>query len=425
MMVLLQNAMEDKEISDAHDVVDIEDFVEYIPDFLDTKGVLFAGLQAEMQELKGSQVKASKNNKPGTTWFGKVPYNYTGKKHEAQSLENFPCIQEYFTVLDADTRCGKGDSAHISYYSSGSVFLSLHSDDEEVLDQSQPISILSIGADRQIDFFSKHATGRHAAVKSIVLKEGSLCIMKPGCQSRFRHRIPASNIMVGERFSISRRQVISEAPADKSPVSQSQHPRAEMDKKIAQNKLPCASVIIGTSIEVPLKAEKLGKGRHKCFNLSGGGFKIWQGSQALDDFYSEHGGNYDVRNVFVSLGINDIRYSRHGVLFLRRVLVNLIHKIKRYFPSCNIYMQSVLPVYIDNEYTVKNINDYNKLLFLLCAQEKCYYIDAFRYFLDQNGQYRNQNLYKDKVHLNHYGVGLLARNYIYLINNKRFNPIGF
>ena len=58
MMVLLQNAMEDKEIIDAHDVVDIENFVDYIPDFLDTKGVLFAGLQAEMQELKGSQVKA-------------------------------------------------------------------------------------------------------------------------------------------------------------------------------------------------------------------------------------------------------------------------------------------------------------------------------------------------------------------------------
>ena len=88
-------------------------------------------------------------------------------------------------------------------------------------------------------------------------------------------------------------------------------------------------------------------------------------------------------------------------------------------------MQSVLPVHIDNDYTVKNINDYNKLLFLLCAQNKCYYIDAFTYFLDHNGQYRNQNLYKDRVHLNHYGISLLARNYIYLMNNKRFNPIGF
>ena len=146
----------------------------------------------------------------------------------------------------------------------------------------------------------------------------------------------------------------------------------------------------------------------------------------MDEFYTSHSDSYDVKNVFISLGINDIRYLQHGVLFLRRHLVNLINKIKRYFGSkCNIYFQSVLPTEIEYRHTVRNILDFNKLLYIICAQESCFYIDAFRHFLDTKGNCINRALYRDRVHLNHRGVALLASNYIYLINNKGFNPLGF
>ena len=54
----------------------------------------------------------------------------------------------------------------------------------------------------------------------------------------------------------------------------------------------------------------------------------------------------------------------------------------------------------------------------------------FEAFFDQNG-YRNQKLFikldlnKPDIHPNKYGLGVLARCYIFVIRNNRFNPLGY
>ena len=145
-------------------------------------------------------------------------------------------------------------------------------------------------------------------------------------------------------------------------------------------------------------------------------------TKELDDFYGEHG-DKDVGKVFVSAGINDIRYCRDGVRHLRSQITNLIERIRTYFPRAKIYFQSVLPVFIENKYIVGNTLNFNKMLYEICLEKRCFYLDIIRRFLSPFGGVRNESLYSDRVHLNKYGLAVLARVYILHINRDRFNPV--
>ena len=152
-------------------------------------------------------------------------------------------------------------------------------------------------------------------------------------------------------------------------------------------------------------------GRNKLQNIS----------SDLDTFYEEHG-EENVVKVFISAGVNDMRYCSNGIYHLKTKITQLINKVELYFPHAKIFFQSVLPVYIENRHTVKNILDFNRMLYDICLQRKCYYLNIFGLFLSPWLK-RNEYLYRDKVHLNRRGTAILARVYILHINKERFNPI--
>ena len=151
------------------------------------------------------------------------------------------------------------------------------------------------------------------------------------------------------------------------------------------------------------------------------GNKLCNISNDLDTFYEEHG-QENVVKVFISAGVNDMRYCSNGVYHFRSKINQLINKVELYFPQAKIFFQSVLPVYVENRFTVKNILDFNKMLYQICLQRKCYYLNIFGLFVSP-WLTRNEHLYSDKVHLNKRGTAMLARIYILHINKERFNPI--
>ena len=232
----------------------------------------------------------------------------------------------------------------------------------------------------------------------------------------FEPRIVSKNSLhnCGERFCISFRKTrnINETAPLLSPA-----PVHYRESEISFGSRPCKSVtknvslLLGASILKNLDPVKLGKANNECYVRATGGNTIPKISKELDAYYEEHGDN-NVVKVFVACGVNDIRYCTNGIYHFRSRINQLVDKINLYFPRAKVFFQSILPVFIENRFTVMNILNFNRLLYEVCLSKRCYYLDAFRHFLSPCGNVRNAKLYTDKVHLNKRGMAVLARIYI-------------
>ena len=265
-------------------------------------------------------------------------------------------------------------------------------------------------------------------VKSQELEDGSLFVMKPGCQTYFLHRINEGDKYndLGPRISISIRRINDEAlidmdssndlfsddTSDKTSDTGNNAPRQYNRSK--------TTVILGDSIDAELVPTRLQKGNTTVLNLSKGGNKIKDISSTIDSIPSQ--GIHFIDQAIISVGINDIQSCRGRVQHFKDAYVNLIHKLKLMFPSIKIYVRCVLPVKIVNQFTVINITKFNKLLLHICKVEHCHFINIFRDFLNPDGQFRNLSLYRNDIHLRQRGTGIIARKYIFIVNKNTFNP---
>ena len=136
----------------------------------------------------------------------------------------------------------------------------------------------------------------------------------------------------------------------------------------------------------------------------------------------------NIEKLILCVGTNDIRNIRGtGVKHLKSPLVKLFKKAKTLFPNAKVFVQSLLPLPIQNECTKNNVLNFNHILFDLCTKQHIYYLNLFHYFLGHDGL-RSQKLFpgnNNDVHLRNSAIGFLARFYIRTIHSKRFNPLGF
>ena len=406
----------------------INDFLTYVPNFIDDD-ILREGLVADALKLG---IKGRKINKVYTKWIGNMDYSYGQIRHPKSPLDDsLPFIKELMAKVNNDSRCGAPRSCFVAYLPSGQAYINPHADDEDILDHDNPICVISIGANRLIDFLDGDG---HEVLKSVLAEDCSMYIMKAGCQQLFRHAVPPSNDSnCGERFVFSFRTTIPSECANGDMLATNLSSSSETVQEYRDNEISFGplnpvqprkkvSLILGASIIKGLIPSKLGKGDNECYVRARGGIRLPKIMKELDDFYSEHG-EKDVGKVFVSAGINDIRYCRDGIRHLRSQIIQLIERIRTYFPGAKIYFQSVLPVFIENNYIVRNTLSFNKMLYEICLDKRCFYLDIIRRFLSPIGDVRNECLYSDRVHLNKYGLAVLARVYILHINRDRFNPV--
>lgn len=115
----------------------------------------------------------------------------------------------------------------VNLYLNGSDHLGWHSDNSPEMDDARPIASISLGSERDIHFrriphvcWSCNGSGRYDNsgspkcsgcngtgkeqndTKRIRLQNGSLCIMLPGMQDEWQHRIPKTGFVCGERISL-------------------------------------------------------------------------------------------------------------------------------------------------------------------------------------------------------------------------------
>jgi alkylated DNA repair dioxygenase AlkB len=426
----------------------VQDYVVVDKDFaMDT--VAAAGVVADLECLNFRPNKTH----PVTKWLTTSGLTYSwdaNKDHQTVkqpvNLEDSKFI--HTLMLELNKKLGVTfNSCLASYYSDGTVYARLHDDNEESLDQSVPITVVSLGGERVIDFLHKGADGRSKPAHSITAVDGGLYSMLPGCQEYFKHRVNKanknSNLGLG-RFSLSFRRIkttsdpVNISPSstpvkllvqmfDNTSVANNSMNSVELDDGVFKTppsttpKKKKTTVLFGTSITLNIhkRVDKLKNGR-KFVNVSNWGAKICNILSHLQDFHDTHDAATDVEKIIFSLGTNDIKFARRGVSHLKRHVIVLIEKAKFLFPDATILFQCCLPIRNIYTYTVKNVLNFNSMLKSLCYDLNCVYVDCFRLFLSADESDHNHSLFYDWLHLHWNGKGVLGNFLCHVINQNSY-----
>lgn len=379
------------------------EYVGYHKTFLDTNSVEYAGIRAELEILA---MKSQRSGTPDSRWLTttNLPYTWTsGKGHKTvkspTDISTYPFMKQLMEDINLKFNADL-NSCLVNYYKTGNSTVRYHDDNEEDIDQTQPICILSVGSERTINFLYQDQHHQSKPVHSVTPGDGSLYEMKAGCQQIFKHSVKKDPSVSGERYCLSFRRRIM---ADDTKLSNSDEFLDAFSSRIAGNRLAS-------------------RGR-KVINVSQSGAKIKDMLHNMEYFHAQNPAAPHVDKILFSLGTNDIKYSRHGVLHLKQIIINLISRAKELFPGCIILMHSCLPMRNLYGYTCPNVLNFNRLINNLCELYNCMYVDCFRYFLSPDGYDYNRYLYYDWLHLNDVGLGVLARCLGAVVNRGSFNHV--
>ena len=374
--------------------------------------------------------------------------------HGATDMDPFPTVKGI--MVNMNKKLGtKLNSALVSYYKDGNVGTGLHDDAEETMDPSQPICVFSYGVDRRVEFHIKQQTGVSKSVLTLKPVNGSLYVMKAGCQDRFRHKVVKDKRVKHSRISISFRCFVpvpsasgsgsdlqtpspaeASTPVKPADVSATKTPTSEVTTKpqiastpdlslgsqgfspfpghhddtwpvvsnyedskgVIKNKI---CLIFGSSITAGVDGDRMSRGRRQVINLSSSGFRISDVNQSAHEFCKDNPGvSSAVDKIVINIGTNEVKYfncHRRSIGIFRKPLCNLIQSLKYLFGRAQIIFQSILPVEICYNYTADAVHGFNELLCNLCHEFGCIFFDSFGLFLDFSGYYVNINssLYAD------------------------------
>ncbi len=109
----------------------------------------------------------------------------------------------------------KFEVCFLNRYLNQSDQLGWHADDSPEMDDARPIAIVSFGVEREIWFRPKMVEGYTgpglaADLTKLKLGHGSVCMMQPGMQDTWQHRIPKASFTCGERISLTFRGYVEQ-----------------------------------------------------------------------------------------------------------------------------------------------------------------------------------------------------------------------
>lgn len=177
--------------------------IQYIPNAIDYPTQAFNRLWNELEwDRRGST--------PRREYYCNdvnVPYTY-GSGAGIRTYEPRP-LHPVISQIKADcefTMETKFEVVFLNGYENSRDHLGWHADDSPEMDDSRPICIVSLGAEREIWFRPQNDAND---VTKLVLQHGSLCIMEAGMQDTYYHRIPKAGFECGPRISITLRGYVA------------------------------------------------------------------------------------------------------------------------------------------------------------------------------------------------------------------------
>ena len=467
----------DSEPTYSPDPKNIDDFVEYREHFINkTEGDI---VLAECESFNFIRKTKSEKVQNRFLSFGEEPYSWNSRggtvDNHPLDLDQHPGIRDLLHKVNSEFNC-KLNSALVSFYRNGSVSARLHKDDEESLDPSEPIVVVSIGAVRRVEFVGDNQESFRSNARILDPQEFSAYVMKAGCQDSFRHRVRMNRKVKGSRISISFRAFVAESerhvsfcPKPEPTVSQlnntdcvtpksskpssgtvtdeapktsdqgfSRFQTSPLDSSWAASSAAATMagsgsneklcLLLGTSITQNVDGALMSKKNRTVINLSASGANIEHLRKIAGDFYYENPYSvHKVDKIVVNVGTNEIKWYNCHTRNLRRdfkhKLVELVRDLNLLFPRAHISFVTVLPIRIIYNYTVDSVHQFNNLILEVCTQYGCTFFDCFARFLDREGVHPNRLFYRDNWHINSVGLKVLCRALKFLIYGNIFNPM--
>ena len=198
----------------------------YIPNFVQDPDAAFAALRDELNWEKRDAPRQEyyTNDYPFPYIYGK------GKgQREYHPRPYHPVIQSIRKALEELTG-STFEVCFLNRYLTQSDQLGWHADDSPEMDDARPIASVSLGVEREIWFrpilqnvcrscgletghkmscFTTERRDVYGEIERLTLGHGSLCLMKPGMQDTWQHRIPKASFICGERISLTFRGYVA------------------------------------------------------------------------------------------------------------------------------------------------------------------------------------------------------------------------
>lgn len=142
-----------------------------------------------------------------SAWYGdpEARYRYSGLQ-----LEPLPWLPLLLDLKDrVENACRhEFNSVLANAYRSGEDSMGWHSDDEPELGAKPLVASLSLGAERRF-LVRRKGESKSAGFR---LGNGSLLVMKQGCQENYQHALPKTRKPVGLRINLTFRQIKGQLP---------------------------------------------------------------------------------------------------------------------------------------------------------------------------------------------------------------------
>ena len=178
--------------------------VRYIPRFLayEAANELFKRLQMEVPwERRVSRIYGRDIPVPRLeVWVADRPYTYSGRTYQPH-----PWTPALLGIRKDAERLASStfNSVLLNLYENGNDSVGWHADDEPEMSHDHPIASLSLGATRSFQL----RKGK-APVQTIELAHGSLLIMAVGMQREWKHQVPKTKKLCGQRINLTFRWMV-------------------------------------------------------------------------------------------------------------------------------------------------------------------------------------------------------------------------
>ena len=111
-------------------------------------------------------------------------------------------VESIQTRINQEFSCNM-DLCFLNYYADQHQALGWHSDNSPVINQEEPIVVISLGEVRELWVRNIGYQGEVLPQNRFKLDNGSVFIMPPGFQNAYQHKIPKSGREMGGRISLT------------------------------------------------------------------------------------------------------------------------------------------------------------------------------------------------------------------------------
>jgi alkylated DNA repair dioxygenase AlkB len=135
-------------------------------------------------------------------WYGDKPFSYTYSNATKLALPWINELSVLKNIVEERTK-SRFNSCLLNLYHSGEEGMAWHSDGEKDLQKTGVIGSLSFGAERWFSF--KHKSTQKTV--SLLLRHGSLLVMKGETQKHWLHRLPPTKKVTTPRINLTFRTI--------------------------------------------------------------------------------------------------------------------------------------------------------------------------------------------------------------------------